>query len=347
MYKLLRLQNFRSYDDYSIELDDGVNIVVGPNASGKTNLLEAIYMVSQGRSFRSNNREAITDNKEWLRVDAHNLKNVRTIKLQPPKRLELLIKDKPLPQKDRWKKQVPVVLFMPDHLRLLSGSPSRRRDFIDELLSKSSHEYSESLRRYNRALAQRNKLLKSDHVADDELFVWDLKMAEHGSMMTEARKDLISLINKKISKLYSTIAGKKQPVKAIFKTNSGNKNTLLKSLHKSKEIDMGHGFTHVGPHRDDLTFILNKQDAQSHASRGETRSLVLALKMVEEEVVKAAHDVRPIMLLDDVFSELDAARRRHLTEYFKNHQVIITTTDADAVIEHFSSGAYKIIPTEI
>jgi len=345
MYKVLRLQQFRSYDDYSVELSDGVNIVVGPNASGKTNLLEAIYMVSQGRSFRGNNKDAVADGHDWLRVDAQNSDHARTVKLQPPRQVEMFIDETKMPRKDRWEKQVPVVLFDPDDLRLLRGSPARRRSFMDELLIKSDFLYSENLRRYNRALQQRNKLLKDHSSSDDERFVWDLKLAEHGSYLIDKRKELVALVNKRLAKLYSTIAGKKQTTKASYVTNGGNKDSILKSLHKLAVKDMQHGFTHVGPHRDDLSFTLNKKGAQSHASRGETRSMVLALKMIEEEMVQAAHGVRPIMLLDDVFSELDAARRRHLTEYFKDHQVIITTTDADAVIEHFSSGEYRIIPT--
>lgn len=344
MYRSLTLKQFRSYTDYSLELSPGVNIIVGPNASGKTNLLESIYFVSQTKPFRGQRKEIIQDNKDWTRVDAIVDKDLRTIKFQPPKQAELNINDKIIPRKERWQKQIPIVLFDPEDLRLLRGSPKRRRDFLDEVLTQSDQAYSENLVRYNRALAQRNKLLKKPNLADDELFVWDIKLAEHGSVVVAKRKEFVELLNKKLTKLYSTIAGSRQKVKCDYLTNGSNKNTMLKSLHKTQNNDYRNGFTSVGPHRDDIEFIINKTEAKSHASRGETRSLVLALKMVEEEIVRKAHGIKPIMLLDDVFSELDASRRRHLTEYFKDHQVIITTTDADAVIEHFSGGDYKIIP---
>lgn len=349
MYTFLRLQNFRNYDDYMLELDKGVNIVVGPNASGKTNLLEAIYMVSKAKTFRGRNKETVQDGKEWARVDAHSTAGERVLKVQPPAQPTLEIDKKLLKRKDRWQGLIPVVLFDPEDLRLLRGSPQRRRDYLDVTLAQADQNYATHLSRYNRALTQRNKLLKKEILTDDELFVWDIKLAEHGSVLVQKRQEQVASLNKQMSKLYSTIAGAKQTIKISYIshiTDSDPKNKLLKALHANFNHDHRRGFTSVGPHRDDISFSIDGNNAHSHASRGETRSLVLALKIIEAEMTEKTHGERPIMLLDDVFSELDASRRHYLIEHLREHQVIITTTDADAVIDHFNTGEYKIIPTK-
>jgi len=348
MYTLLRLQNFRNYDDYALELDEGVNIVVGPNASGKTNLLEALYMISRAKTFRGRAKEVVQDAKDWSRLDSQGSNGDRTLKIQPPAQPRLIIEGKELKRNEKWQKNVPVVLFDPEDLRLLRGSPQRRRDYLDNTLSQADHNYALHLSRYQRALAQRNRLLKKENLSDDELFVWDLKLAEHGSELLIGRRALVKGLNERLGELYSKIAGQKHGLFITYSARIGEKdpkNQLLKGLHDNFNYDYRQGFTSIGPHRDDLNFTLDDSDAHTHASRGETRSLVLALKIIEAEMSEKIHGQKPIILLDDVFSELDASRRRYLIEHLHDHQVIITTTDADAVIDHFSGGEYKIIPT--
>jgi DNA replication and repair protein RecF len=240
-----------------------------------------------------------------------------------------------------------VVLFDPNHLQLIHGSPERRRDFIDDLLEQTIAGYGTLRRHYRRALAQRNRLLKQGHApAQQQLFAWNIRLSELGGQIAQTRLQLIEQFNKSVAKRYSQLANKRQRVQLNYETSCDPlhySSQLLKRLEQSVEQDLARGFTSHGPHRDDLGVLLNNKPAGSSASRGETRSLILALKLLELELVEQHREQKPILLLDDVFSELDGARRRALTEALQGHQSFITTTDADVVIQHFM-GDFNTIP---
>jgi len=350
MIKSLRLQNFRSYSDYTTELSEGVNIVVGPNASGKTNLLEALYVANTGKSFRVKDTDLIQIGKEWARIDQETEDGLRIWKLDDSKERT----EKTLEANGEVKKiisrnqKIPTTLFEPSHLRLLTGSPDTRRSYLDQLLSQSDTRYAGALRKYSRALKQRNALLKQGSIKEDDIFVWDVKLSEYGGFVNSSRKALIELINNEISQDYSEIAGEKTKIEIVYKdtVSSADYNTsLLKKLQNSLDEHIARGYTPCGPHREDFEVIMNGNDASVKASRGESRTLVLVLKLIELSQLEQRTERKPTLLLDDVFSELDGARRKALTEHISGYQTIITTTDAEAVIEHFNTGEYKIIPT--
>jgi DNA replication and repair protein RecF len=341
MISSLRLQNFRSYGDASFEFDPGVNIVVGPNASGKTNLLEAVLVLARGTSYRAKDMELVKFNKPWARLDGFFESQTRAIKLEPPSKT-YIIDDKPY-KRLSLDKTLPAVFFEPNHLQLMIRGPEQRRDYFDDLLERSQPAYKSLLNSYKRTLAQRNALLKRGRrQASQQLFVWNIRLSEQGSQIALARHNLVDEINKGLSKNYSAITHKRSKVKIKYDNQFPIDNYASRLFHKLEsagEVEFDRGFTAYGPHREDFIFYLNNQTAAQTASRGETRSLLLALKIHELGLIEKVRGQKPIFLLDDVFSELDGSRRRALVESLKDHQTIITTTDAESIMEYFSDQA--------
>ncbi len=344
----IRLQRFRSYRDESFEFDPGVNIIVGANASGKTNLLEALMVVSRGKSFRARDNELIAFGAPWARLDAHSPENVRTIKLLPKENTiskEYEISGQKF-KRLAMAKQLPAILFEPNHLALLHGGPELRRDYLDNLLEQLEPGYSQLLRDYKRALAQRNALLKQGHSASSKLFAWNIRLSEMGGKIAVSRLGLLEKINKKFNKIYQKLAGSRRATVGLSYVTECQiedyASSLLKKLEASQDTDIERGFTGIGPHRDDFLITFNTRPAAEVASRGETRTALLTLKIIELELVEKSRGQKPLLLLDDVFSELDGARRRALTEIIKDHQTFITTTDADVVVQHFLDRCHVI-----
>jgi DNA replication and repair protein RecF len=346
----IRLQRFRSYRDESFEFEPGVNIIVGPNASGKTNLLEAILVTCRGASFRAKDAELVAVGAPWARLDATMSDGARTVKLMPtPSGLvkkEFVIHDQKL-QRLQLQRTVPAVLFEPNHLLLLHGRPELRRDYLDDLLEILVPGFATTRRDYRRALAQRNALLKRRPATPQHLFAWNIRLSELGNQLVQERAALTERLNKRLGPLYQELAGSKA-VEAGVRYQTGCEVTqygssLLKELEKREQVDIERGFTTVGPHRDDLEVTFNGRPAALTASRGETRTVLLALKIMELGLVEETRDSRPLLLLDDVFSELDGARRRALTQVTRGYQTFITTTDADVVVQHFMEDCH-IIP---
>lgn len=344
MIDSIRLQNFRSYKDDSFEFEDGVNIIVGPNASGKTNLLEAILVLALGKSFRAKDADLVQFAKAWSRLDGFFGSQARTVKFifqggTLEKSFEL--SDKPF-KRLSLDRTVPIVLFEPNNLQLLIRGPDYRRDYFDDILERTLPGFKALSARYRRVLAQRNALLKqSPAQAKKQLFAWNIRLSELGAQIVEARQNLIAQINKSISKIYGKISGSRTKIELTYDSPLSFNNyssSLLSRLESSTRLDLARGFTGYGPHREDILISLKNQPAPVSASRGEVRSLLLALKIIELGLLEKARGQKPIFLLDDVFSELDAARRKHLVEHLKNHQAIITTTEADVVVEYFSQN---------
>lgn len=350
MIRTLRLQQYRSYADESLELEPGVNIVVGPNASGKTNILEAILLLATGGSYRANDAELIAHDMSWARLEASTETERRVIKLEhePGGRVRKTFvineqKFSRLSHQKTW----PVVLFEPNHLQLLSGSPELRRDYLDLLLEQLEPGYGSLRRQYKRALTQRNALLKNESGDTGQLFAWNIRLSTLGGQVADSRLGLIGLLNDKLASAYAQLSNYTTSVVVTYVSACSTENyssSLLKKLENSTELDYLRGFTSVGPHRDDWRLELHGRQAEQTASRGETRTLMLALKVLELQLVEEARELKPILLLDDVFSELDGSRRRALTEVLQQHQTFITTTDADVVVQHFMDRCH-IIPT--
>lgn len=349
MIDSIRLQNFRSYRDDSFEFMPGVNIVVGPNASGKTNLLEAVLVLARGSSFKAKDIDLVQFNKPWARLDGYFGKQNRSVKLvaqESKTDKSFLLDDKPF-KRLSLERTVPVVLFEPNHLQLITRGPDQRREFIDDLLERSLPGYKALSGNYRRTLAQRNALLKYHPAhATQQLFAWNVRLSELGGKLAAGRYQLVEQINKNLGRTYNQIARGRSGARAEYNSHfpAGNyASKMLSKLEDNEAVDFERGFTAYGPHREDVSFYLNKKLVGQTASRGETRSLLLALKIYELGLIEKARGQKPILLLDDVFSELDGARRHALVDHLQNHQTIITTTDADAVLEYFAE-THNLIP---
>lgn len=339
----IRLQHFRSYTDASFKMHPGVTIIVGPNASGKTNLLEAILVVTRGGSYKAKDSELVQFGSPWTRLDAYTASQSRIVKIKtepPSKEMDI---DGRIVKRLQQANMVPTVLFEPNHLLLLSGSPELRRSFLDELIAQSQHGYATTLRHYKRVLAQRNALLKKHpHNLKEQLFVWNLRLSELGGKIARDRSALADRFAAGINDLYSELANHTGEVTVRYSSQlpiESYETALLHKLESSLELDVLRGFTAAGPHRDDLKVLMDTHEVAEVASRGETRTLVLALKIMELQLLEELRGAKPMLLLDDVFSELDSQRRTALTRFVSKYQTFITTTDADVVTGHFTDSS--------
>lgn len=337
----ISLHNVRLYGTYSAQLHPDTTLILGRNGTGKTTLLEAIYMLHQGTSFRGRDRDMIPHNtaRAELKLDFdHHPARRAILSLTPEGRVgkQFSIGDASsarLATKDR----MPVVLFEPDELRLLTSSPQRRRDFIDGIIARLSPTYSVVLGRFGRALLQRNELLKQHERMDktawqNHLFAWDVKLAELSGSIIKARTNFIIHANDHLSRIYSQLAGSNHIVVARYITpfstvDDSLQQAILHQLEATRLQDAQRGFTSVGPHRDDIELFLNKRPAAAVASRGEMRTIMLVFKLLEVELQEHHSGKKPLILLDDVFSELDTNREQQLMEALKDYQTIITATD--------------------
>ena len=341
----LRLQQFRSYADASFEFGTGVNIIVGPNGSGKTNLLEAILVLARGNSYRVSDADLVQFDAEWFRLDAQLDAGDarRTVKLQLlPRQTKTYELDDKKYQRLSLPHMVPVVLFEPNHLQLLHGSPDARRTYLDDLLEQTTTGFGTFRRNYRRILSQRNSLLKRPiRPTEQELFPWNLRLSELGATIVRARVDLCTQLNATLAEVYGQIsqADTKVVLEYLPKFPVGAyESQLLAKLESHTHEDIVRGFTAYGPHREDFSVTFNARAADEYASRGETRTALLALKIIELQLLESVRGQTPLLLLDDVFSELDGVRRRSLTGFLQRYQTFLTTTDADVVVKHFTDS---------
>jgi len=329
----IRLQQYRSYLDQTFKLQPGVNVVVGSNASGKTNLLESIIVACRGGSYRAADADLIMHNKDWARVDLKtSTKQTRTIKItrgeKPTK--EFVIEGKPQ-KRLNINNQIAVILFEPNHLMLLFGPPEMRRSYLDEILEQTKPDYKKTKSDYLRTLRQRNNLIKKE-ANPDEFFPWDVRLSHLGGIIAQSRAELASALDQRITETYCSLSKDKARINLNYLPSvpiDQYQSRMLKKLESNKELDSLRGFTTTGPHREDLEILVNNKPILSVASRGENRSVVVALKLMEIEIIHQQLSVFPLVLLDDVFSELDASRRAATTEYLVDYQTIITTTDLE------------------
>ncbi len=348
MLTSVSLSNFRSHERLQIDLSPLTNVIIGANGSGKTNILEAIFMLGFGKSFRSSDTSVIRFNQPSAKIAADYLGFERALKIDVAPSAHL---DKTFSVQGKtykrlsFHKTAPMVLFEPNFMQLIARGPDIRRDYFDSVITKTQADYQALLNNYRRALAQRNSLLKQPSVASDQLFVWDIKLSELAGTIVSKRLQFIDELNQRVSSIYSEIADKKHTVTIDYFTSTDTRdyaNNLINSLQKNIAKDRERGFTSLGPHRDDFSFFINQQPAVTSASRGEGRTLLLALKIIEAAVIEQAREQKPILLLDDVFSELDENRQTKLVEYFKNNQVVITTTTITPLIKGVSGKIIEL-----
>lgn len=332
----LKIEHIRTHDSFHHKLSPNVTFITGANGSGKTTLLESIMVALGGKSFKGSDRELLKADTEWWRIDMELDEQTRTVKFNPShpsKRKAFTIDDKTTARMP-VAAVYPTVLFEPDDLLLLHGSPSRRRQFIDRFAAQISPQYTKVLHRYERALQQRNKLLKTGG-NQDALFAWNVSLSDYGSQIIDARVRLIERLNNGLNATYDTIAQTDDTVSVHYSYTliDNTQQKLLAELEARYERDKILGVTTVGPHRHDVLFEFNSSSAVSVASRGEVRTIILALKFLEVDIIQQLTGQPPVVLLDDVFSELDEKRQTHLATKFKDHQIIMTSASANASLD--------------
>lgn len=348
MFSRIHLSDYRSYPSFSLSLSSKTNVIIGANGSGKTNILEAVMMLGQGKSFRGSDIAVIRYGKDKTKITAEEAGFERSLKLelQPDDKVAktFLIEGKKY-QRLSFQKTTAMVLFEPNFMQLISRGPDMRRDYFDSVLSRCEASYQPLLNSYRRTLAQRNSLLKQPAGAIDQLFAWDIKLAELAGGIVAGRLRHIEQLNSQLGRIYSQISDSPHTVEVGYSGTVNIQdyvNNLTGGLQKNIAKDRERGFTSLGPHREDFTFFINGKAAVTSASRGESRTLLLALKISEARLLETARGQKPILLLDDVFSELDETRQTKLVEYFKDNQVIITTTTITPLIKGISGKIIEL-----
>ena len=342
--RLLELNNFRNYDNLKISFDKNTNILYGDNAQGKTNVLESIYIAATTKSHRGNkDREVIMfDHDEAhiklivmkhdvpLRIDMHLKKN---------KAKGIAINGIPIKKASELFGVLNVVFFSPEDLNIIKNGPSERRKFVDMELCQLDKLYVHGLISYNKILNQRNKLLKDiaySHNRDElmsTLDIWDMQLAEYGKQIISRRSRFVEELNRIICGIHGRITDEKEKLVIQYEPNI-NGNNLYDELVHSHERDLKLGSTGYGPHRDDIGFYNHGIDIRKFGSQGQQRTVALSLKLSEIELVKDIIKDVPILLLDDVLSELDSSRQKHLLDSIQGVQTIITCTGLDEFIEN-------------
>ncbi len=333
MISALSLRNFRNHADFSVDFSPLGALIVGANGSGKTSLLEAIFLLATLKSFRAKTNDTfIKTGEDFCEISAQTeTQNLIFRTAMRPRKGTALFFDatKKTTTDFLTEKSFCAVLFSPEDLILPFSPPDRRRRFLNRLLFPLDASLFSVAREFERVLASRNALLRriSDGLAKrNEILFYDEKLCSNSIRITEARADFFSEIAEEISQYYFQISGKDESLEIRFSPDSLD--DLPEKLNKNFVLDCARGSTSNGAHRDDFEFFLRGKNIGEVGSRGEIRSAILALKMAEKSFLKRKTGQNPILLLDDVFSELDADRRRHLTSFFENSQIFLTATDA-------------------
>lgn len=337
----IELQNYRNYEKLHMDFSDGTNLLYGDNAQGKTNLLEAIYVCSTTKSHRgSKDKEIIRFQQEEshikllvkkrdvpYRIDMHLKKN---------KTKGVAINGIPIRKASELFGIVNVVFFSPEDLNIIKNGPSERRRFLDLELCQLNKLYVHALIQYNRVITQRNKLLKDlvfHPEYEETLDIWDEQMIQYGSQVIQFRQEFIEQLNNIILGIHKQLSGEEETLELFYEANTSI-DQLKNSLAKSRESDLRQKTTGVGPHRDDISFMVNGIDIRKFGSQGQQRTAALSLKLAEIELVKHLVNDYPILLLDDVLSELDGNRQKHLLSGINHIQTMITCTGLEDFLNH-------------
>ena len=339
----IELNNFRNYENLQISFDEGTNILFGDNAQGKTNILEAAYLSGTTKSHKG------SKDKEMIRFGT-NEAHLRTMVLKNGKQYQIDMHLKHNRSKGIAVNKIPmkkaselfgilnIVFFSPEDLNIIKEGPAGRRRFIDLELSQLDKVYLNNLSNYNRIVNQRNHLLKELSFGgkkdlSDTLEIWELQMVQYGERLIARRKEFVEQINGIIAKIHQRLTGGKESLKIIYEPSTGDL-PFEQALNRYRERDLRMKSTTVGPHRDDIGFLIGDMDIRKYGSQGQQRTAALSLKLSEIELVKLATHDTPILLLDDVLSELDKHRQNYLLDSIHDIQTLITCTGVEDFVNH-------------
>ncbi|MBP6005591.1 DNA replication and repair protein RecF [Candidatus Saccharibacteria bacterium] len=323
----LRLDNFRSYQSLSFEFTAPVTVIIGQNGKGKTNLIEAIYLTSLSKSWRTKDQNLVGQHGEGYQVQAIWDKDDITVSYQPKTRKVITrsgVEIKP----GQLVGLNPLILFEPNNLNFFLLGPSYRRNYLDQILCQLDSYYLSSLNKYTKVVRQRNNALRKQ-LSQDLLFAYNLQLVEYGWFIHQQRAKLVDYYNQELTIWYQKISGQKEILTIEYYSNIGlDPDQYLTRLGSSLSKDLTRQSTSVGVHHDDLVVRINEQEVGDYASRGESRTVILAMKQAELVHIEQSLNKSALFLLDDVISELDYLRRRQLLSILDRQQSIITTTEA-------------------
>ncbi|SHH30420.1 DNA replication/repair protein RecF [Tepidibacter thalassicus] len=339
--KSLKLINYRNYDEEYLNFNKNINLLLGKNGQGKTNILEAIYLLSIGKSFRTNK------DKDLIKFDKKNSyvgglfekgkeENIIEIVIGRDSKKGVKINKISIKKISQLLGNLNVVIFSPEDLKLVKEGPKERRKFIDREISQIIPLYYNYILNYNKILFQRNKLLKSNYIDKNLLDIYDEKLSDYGSYIYLYRRDFVKKIDTLARLIHKKLTDEIEElnIKYINQININVDDTygdikykFLKKLKSNKIIDIQNKTTKIGPHRDDISIFINSLDVRLYGSQGQQRTASISLKLSEIELIKEEIGEYPILLLDDIFSELDQKRQQLLVDSFENVQIFITSAE--------------------
>ena len=329
----IKLQNFRNYNEQEINLNKSINVFYGDNAQGKTNILEAIFLCTFGKSFRTNKeKELIKLGKENANVIIEYEKKDRDgkISISISDKKQILVNGIKIKKLSELLGNINIVIFTPDDINILKGGPALRRRFLDMMIGQLKPNYVYTLNMYIKTLEQRNNYLrqiKEENKPENLLDIWDEKLIEYADIIYKYRKEFIDKIKKKINIIHKKITDEKEEINIQYTSNCESKEVYSELLKQRRKLDIIKGFTTKGIHRDDFEIYINNKELSIYGSQGQNRTAILSLKLSELQVIYDEIEEEPILLLDDFMSELDINRRKNFLNNINNTQVIITCAE--------------------
>lgn len=339
--KEIQLKDFRNYESLSVKFNEKVNLFLGPNAQGKTNLLESLYITSMGKSFRTvKDRDMIRFGTDFFRIKvtafreeelvveiAVNREGKKGIKIDGVKAKKL----------SQLLEHIYMVVFSPEDLRIVKDEPEKRRKFMDRELCQIRPSYYSSLNQYRKTLMQRNAYLKEFQIDETILDIWDSKLSEYGSRIIAQRDAFVKKVNTISQEIHGEITNHKEKLQVVYEPSirpcENLREAFYEAMKKNRQSDLKKRTTGRGPHKDDLKLSANGIDIRSFGSQGQQRTAALSLKLSEIKLIQEEIGESPILLLDDVLSELDQQRQNYLINSLSDIQTFITTTELSKEVE--------------
>lgn len=343
----IKLENFRNYTNQEISFNKGINVIYGDNAQGKTNILEAIFLCSMGKSFRTNkDKELIKLSEDFAKINIEYEKSDRKGKI------EYIISNKKIISINGVKIKklsellgnINSIIFSPDDMGILKDGPQKRRKFLNMLISQLRPRYLFNLNDYNKTLEQRNNYLrqiKYENKPKNMIDIWNEKLANHAQIIYEYRREFVDKILKKIVDIHKNITNNSEKIKINYISDFKNKEEYIRKLNEKLNKDIERGYTSTGIHKDDFEVYINGKNINLYGSQGQFRTAILSLKLSELYVIYDEIGEYPILLLDDFMSELDEKRRKKFVENITDAQVILTGTHK-LILENFDYNIYNV-----
>jgi len=349
--KSVRLKDFRNYDELDLHFNKKLNLILGNNAQGKTNLLESIYVSSIGKSFRTNiNSDLIKFDKDscYINVETFrdDLDGSVEITIYKDSKKNAKVDGVKISKASELLNNIYLVIFSPEDLKIVKDEPEKRRRFINRELSQIKTSYYDNLSNYKKVLLQRNTYLKEEAIQNEMLDIWDLEISKYGAQIMHQRRIFIDKLNSISSVIHNEITNGKENLKLVYSPNielvdniNDQVEIIYKSLKKSYNSDLKQRTTTKGPHKDDLEFYIDNINVRNFGSQGQQRTAALSLKLAELNIIKEETGEDAVLLLDDVMSELDYERQEYLIKALSDNQLFITQTEFPEMLkEKFEDG---------